>query len=127
MSSLLLLATPFLIQARMPLALLATRHILAPLQSAINQYPQVPFCLATVQPHHPQPVVLHGSVVAKAHLGLLNLISLDLVHLSMSLPEPSCTPADSPQLGAICKLADGELNPLIQIINKDTKQDWVQH
>lgn len=31
-----------------------------------------------------------------------------------------------PQLGVICKSADGGLYALIQIISKDTKQDWAQ-
>ncbi|RMC04413.1 hypothetical protein DUI87_19235 [Hirundo rustica rustica] len=30
------------------------------------------------------------------------------------------------QLGVICKFTDGGLNPLIQIISKDIKQDWPQ-
>jgi len=34
------------------------------------------------------------------------------------------TPA---QLGVICKLPEGALNPLIQIIDKDIKQDWPQN
>ncbi|KAK4820222.1 hypothetical protein QYF61_021727 [Mycteria americana] len=31
------------------------------------------------------------------------------------------------QLGVICKLTEGTLNPLIQIIDKDIKQDWPQN
>ncbi|TRZ12584.1 hypothetical protein HGM15179_014506 [Zosterops borbonicus] len=65
MTSLLLLATPFLIQARMPLALLATWAQLAHVQLAADQYPQVPFNLGTVQPHRPQPIALQGVIVAK--------------------------------------------------------------
>ncbi|KAK4819021.1 hypothetical protein QYF61_024137 [Mycteria americana] len=34
------------------------------------------------------------------------------------------TPA---QLGVICKLTEGALDPFIQIIDKDIKQDWPQH
>ena len=34
------------------------------------------------------------------------------------------TPA---QLGVICKLTEAALNPLIQIIDKDVKQDWTQN
>jgi len=30
------------------------------------------------------------------------------------------------QLGVVCKLTAGALNPLIQIIDKDVKQDWPQ-
>jgi len=31
------------------------------------------------------------------------------------------------QLGVICKVSEGALNPLIQIIDKDVKQDWTQN
>ena len=30
------------------------------------------------------------------------------------------------QLGVICKLTGGALDPLVQIINKDIKQNWPQ-
>jgi len=32
----------------------------------------------------------------------------------------------SSQLSIICKLTEGALSPLIQIINKDIKQSWPQ-
>ena len=75
MTSLLLLATLFLIQARGHWLLGHQGTLLAHGQSAADQHPQVPFCLGTVQPHHPQPVMLLGVTVAKMqilHLDLLN-------------------------------------------------------
>ncbi|KAK4831620.1 hypothetical protein QYF61_018560 [Mycteria americana] len=41
---------------------------------------------------------------------------------------PSLSQIDTPaQFGVICKLTEGALDPLIQIIDKDIKQDWPQH
>ncbi|KAK4824038.1 hypothetical protein QYF61_009629 [Mycteria americana] len=41
---------------------------------------------------------------------------------------PTLKQINSPtQLGVICKLTEGALNPLIQIIDKDVKQNWPQH
>ena len=33
----------------------------------------------------------------------------------------------TPQLGVICKLAEGALNPLINVIDEDIKEDWSWH
>ncbi|KAK4818679.1 hypothetical protein QYF61_017424 [Mycteria americana] len=67
------------------------------------------------------------------HLPLLNPIQLAPAHRS-SLSRSLCralpplrqinTPA---QLGVIFKLTEGALDPFIQIIDKDIKQDWPQH
>lgn len=43
---------------QVPLVFLGT--LLAHVQSAVSQHPQVPFCLAIIQPLCPQPVVLQG-------------------------------------------------------------------
>ncbi|RMC19292.1 hypothetical protein DUI87_03899 [Hirundo rustica rustica] len=83
MSSLLLLATPFLIQARMPLALLATWAHCWLMSSCWHQCPQVPFLLGTVQPRLPQPVTLQGVIVAKGQDSALGLINL---HLNVLCP-----------------------------------------
>ncbi|KAF4792116.1 hypothetical protein TURU_123544 [Turdus rufiventris] len=74
MTSLPLLATSFLIQAGMPLAFLATRSHCWLMFSRLYQHPQVPFCLGTVQPHHPQPITLQGVTVAKMQDSALGLI-----------------------------------------------------
>ncbi|KAK4823068.1 hypothetical protein QYF61_025407 [Mycteria americana] len=58
-TALLLLATLFLIQARMPLAFLATwAHCWL---SAVNQHPQVLLCWAASQPLFPKPVAFSTS------------------------------------------------------------------
>ncbi|KAK4807083.1 hypothetical protein QYF61_018424 [Mycteria americana] len=75
--------------------------LLAHIQLAVNQQPQVLLCLAAFQPLFPKPMALHGVVVTQIN-----------------------TPT---QLGVICKLAEGALNPLVQIIDKDIKQNWPQH
>ena len=67
------------------------------------------------------------------HLALLNLIQLALAHqssLSRSLYRaflPSSRSTLLPNFGVICRLPEGALNPLIQIIDKDIKQDWPQN
>ncbi|GAB0185992.1 cAMP-dependent protein kinase inhibitor alpha [Grus japonensis] len=129
----------FLIQARMLLAFLATWahcwQLLAHVQPAVNQHPQVLFHQAALQPLFPKPVALHGVVATQVQDLALSLVkphtvglgpSIQLVQIPLqSLPtlEQINTPAQS---GVICKLTEGALNPLIQIIDKDMKQDWPQ-
>ncbi|KAK4828847.1 LOW QUALITY PROTEIN: hypothetical protein QYF61_000904 [Mycteria americana] len=72
--------------------------LLAHIQLAMGQYPQVLFCRAAFQPLFPKP----------------SLITLKLIN----------TPT---QLGAICKLTEGTLDPLVQIIDKDVEQNWPQY
>ncbi|RMC05412.1 hypothetical protein DUI87_18603 [Hirundo rustica rustica] len=136
MTSLLLLATPFLIQARMPLALLATWAHCWLMFSCWHQCPQVPFCLGTVQPHRPQPITLQGVIVAKVQDLALGRIKLHLIGLGLSIQPIQVPLQSSPtlqqiktcsQLGVNCNLANVRLNPLIQILNKHIKQDWAQH
>ncbi|RMC17164.1 hypothetical protein DUI87_05741 [Hirundo rustica rustica] len=85
MTSLLLLATPFLIQARMPLALLATWAHCWLMFNCCHQYPQVPFLLGTVQPHHSQPIMLQGLIVAKVQDSAPGLIKLHPIGLHPSI------------------------------------------
>ncbi|KAK4822563.1 hypothetical protein QYF61_016132 [Mycteria americana] len=67
--------------------------LLAHIQAAVNQHPQVLLCLAAFQPLFPKPVALHGVVVAQVqdlgHLALLNLTQLTLAHRS-SLSRSLC-------------------------------------
>ncbi|RMC15380.1 hypothetical protein DUI87_07571 [Hirundo rustica rustica] len=136
MTSLLLLATPFLIQARMPLALLATWARCWLMFSCWHQHPQVPFLLGTVQPHHPQPVMLQGVIVAKVQGLALGLSKLHLIGLCPSI-QPFQVSLQSPppfqqidtcfQLSVICKLTNERLNTLIHVINKNIGQNWPQH
>ncbi|KAF1466761.1 Conserved oligomeric Golgi complex subunit 5, partial [Megadyptes antipodes antipodes] len=91
----------------------------AHVQPAVNQHPQVLFCQAAFQPLFPQPVALHGVVVAKVQtrpLALLNLIQLALAHrssLSRSLCRaflPSSRSALPPNLVSFVIFASSELN-----------------
>ncbi|KAK4824898.1 hypothetical protein QYF61_021138 [Mycteria americana] len=110
--------------------------LLAHIQAAVNQHPQVLFCWAAFQPLCPKPVALHGLAVTQVQDLALGLVKPHTVGLGpliqpvqiplQSLPtlKQINTPA---QLGVICKLTEGALNPFIQIIDKDIKQDWPQH
>ncbi|KAK4814174.1 hypothetical protein QYF61_010006 [Mycteria americana] len=110
--------------------------LLAHSQAAVNQHPQVLLCLAAFQPLFPKPVALHGVIVTQVQdlaLGLVKPHTIDLgpwiqpVQVPLqSLPtlKQINTPA---QLGVACKLTEGALDPLVQIIDKDIKQNWPQH
>ncbi|KAK4830327.1 hypothetical protein QYF61_010091 [Mycteria americana] len=110
--------------------------LLAHIQLAVNQHPQVLLCLEAFQPLFPKPAALHGVAVAQVQdlaLGLVKPYTIDLgpsiqpVQVPLqSLPtlQQMNTPA---QLGVICKLTEGALDPFVQIIDKDVKQNWPQH
>ncbi|TRZ13142.1 hypothetical protein HGM15179_013961 [Zosterops borbonicus] len=134
MTSLLLLATPFLIQARMPLALLAQLAQLAHVQSVINQNPQVPFCLGTAQPHCPQPVALQGVIVAKMQDSARGLIKLHLIGLCPSIQLLQVSLESHPtfqqintrsQLSVVCRFTNKRLTTLIYVINKNISLEVV--
>ncbi|KAK4821986.1 hypothetical protein QYF61_006234 [Mycteria americana] len=110
--------------------------LLAHIQAAVNQHPQVLLCQAAFQPLFPKPVALHGVAVAQVQdlaLGLVKPHTID--------PSPSIQPVQVPlqslstlqqidtptQLGVICKLTEGALDPFVQIIDKEVKQNWPQH
>ncbi|KAK4816124.1 hypothetical protein QYF61_011360 [Mycteria americana] len=88
------------------------------------------------EPLFPTPVALHGVVVTQVQdptLGFVEPRTIDLGPLTQpvqiplqSLPtlKQINTPA---QLGVVCKLAEGALDPFVQIIDKDVKQNWPQH
>ncbi|TRZ07060.1 hypothetical protein HGM15179_020047 [Zosterops borbonicus] len=61
------------------------RTLPAHVQLAIDQYPQVPFCLANVQPLCPQPAVLQGVVVAKVQNLALGLVKLNVFGFGLSI------------------------------------------
>ncbi|KAK4815581.1 hypothetical protein QYF61_004796 [Mycteria americana] len=110
--------------------------MLAHIQVAVNQHPQVLLCLAAFQPLFPKPVALHGVVVTQVQDPALSLVEPHTLG-----PSPSIQPVQVPlqslptlkqintpaQLGVICKLTEGALDPFIQIIDKDIKQNWPQH
>ncbi|KAK4806229.1 hypothetical protein QYF61_013373 [Mycteria americana] len=110
--------------------------LLAHIQAAVNQHPQVLLCQAAFQPLFPKPVALHGVAVAQVQDLALGLVKPHTIDLSPSI-QPVQVPLQSlpplkqintpTQLGVICKLTEGALDPFVQIIDKDIKQNWPQH
>ncbi|KAK4824446.1 hypothetical protein QYF61_015761 [Mycteria americana] len=110
--------------------------LLAHIQAAVNQHPQILFCLAAFQPLFPKPVALHGVAVAQVQDLALSLVEPHTIDLGpsiqpvqvplQSLPTLKQINAPTP-LGVLCKLTEGALNPFIQITDKDIKQNWPQH
>ncbi|KAK4825514.1 hypothetical protein QYF61_000027, partial [Mycteria americana] len=110
--------------------------LLAHIQPAVNQHPQVLLCQAAFQPLFPKPAALHGVAVAQVQDLALGLVKPHTIH-----PSPSIQPVQVPlqslptlqqintptQLGVICKLTESTLDPFVQIIDKDVKQNWPQH
>ncbi|RMC13980.1 hypothetical protein DUI87_09064 [Hirundo rustica rustica] len=136
MTSLLMLATPFLTQARMPLALLATWAHCWIMFSCCHQHPWVPFLLGTVQPCCPQPVTLQGVIVSKVQdlaLGLIKLLPIGLCpsiqSFQISLQGMSTFQQidTRSQLSVICKFTSERLDAYIHVINKNIEQSWPQH
>ncbi|KAK4829148.1 hypothetical protein QYF61_002363 [Mycteria americana] len=110
--------------------------LLAHIQAAVNQHSQVLLCWAAFQPLFPKPVALHGVAVVQVQdlaLGLVKPHTIDLGPSSqpVQVPLQSLPPLkqiNTPtQLGVICKLAESALDPFVQIIDKDIKQNWPQH
>ncbi|KAK4816506.1 hypothetical protein QYF61_017467 [Mycteria americana] len=110
--------------------------LLAHIQAVIDQHSQVLLCWAAFQPLFPKPVALHGVVVAQ-----VQDLALGLVEPRTTGPSPLIQPVQIPlqslptikqintpaQLGVVCKLTEGALDPFVQIIDKDVKQNWPQH
>ncbi|KAK4825916.1 hypothetical protein QYF61_003411 [Mycteria americana] len=110
--------------------------LLAHIQAAVNQHPQVLLCQAAFQPLFPKPVALHGVVVAQVKPLALGLVKPHTIDLSPSIQPvqvplqslPTLQQINTPtQLAVICKLAESALDPFVQIIDKDIKQNWPQH
>ncbi|KAK4824048.1 hypothetical protein QYF61_009639 [Mycteria americana] len=110
--------------------------LLAHIQAAVNQHPQVLFCLAAFQPLFPKPVALHGVVVTQVQDLALGLVKPHTIGLGpwiqpvqvplQSLPTLKQINTPTP-LGVVCKLTESTLDPLVQIIDKDVKQNWPQN
>ncbi|KAK4828223.1 hypothetical protein QYF61_024718 [Mycteria americana] len=110
--------------------------LLAHVQPAVNQHPQVLFHRTAVQPLVPKSAALHGVVVTQ-----VQDLALSLVEPHTIGPSPSIQPVQIPlqslptlkqiytpsQFGVICKLTEGALDPFVQIIDKDIKQNWPQY
>ncbi|KAK4812856.1 hypothetical protein QYF61_022582 [Mycteria americana] len=88
------------------------------------------------EPLFPKPVALHGVAVAQVQDPALSLVEPHTTGLSPSIQPvqvplqslPTLQQINTPaQLGVICKLTEGALDPFIQIVDKDVKQNWPQH
>ncbi|KAK4833055.1 hypothetical protein QYF61_027717 [Mycteria americana] len=110
--------------------------LLAHIQAAVNQHSQVLLCQAAFQPLFPKPVALHGVAVAQVQDLALGLVKPHTIDLGPSIQPvrvplqslPTLKQINAPtQLGVICKLAESALDPFVQIIDKDVKQNWPQH
>ncbi|KAK4809951.1 hypothetical protein QYF61_002908 [Mycteria americana] len=106
--------------------------LLAHVQPAVKQHPQVLFHRAALQPLFPKPVALHEVAVAQVQDLALSLVKPHTIDLGPSIQPvqslPTLKQINTPtQLGVICKLTEGALNPFVQIIDKDIKQNWAQH
>ncbi|KAK4810062.1 hypothetical protein QYF61_007226 [Mycteria americana] len=110
--------------------------LLAHAQPAVNQHSQVLLCQAAFQPLFPKPVALQWVAVAQVQDLALSLVEPHTIRHSPSI-QPVQIPLQSlpilkqintpAQLGVICKLSEGALDPFVQIIDKDIKQEWPQH
>ncbi|RMC21616.1 hypothetical protein DUI87_02483 [Hirundo rustica rustica] len=106
--------------------------LLAHVQSAVDQYPQVPFLLGTVQPHHPQPITLQGVIVDKMQGSELGLTKHHLTGFCRSI-QPFQVSLQSPptfqqidtcsQLSVVLKFINDKVNTLVHVINKNIKQN----
>ncbi|KAK4824546.1 hypothetical protein QYF61_016150 [Mycteria americana] len=110
--------------------------LLAHIQVAVNQHSQVLLCQAAFQPLFPKPVTLHGVAVAQVQDLALGLVKPHTIDLGPSIQPvqvplqslPTLKQINTPtQLGVVCKLTEGALDPFIQIIDKDIKQNWPKH
>ncbi|KAK4832234.1 hypothetical protein QYF61_021148 [Mycteria americana] len=110
--------------------------LLAHIQAAVNQHSQVLFRWAVFQPLFPKPVALHGVVVTQVQDPALGLVKPHTIGLGPSIQPvqiplqslPTLKQINTPaQFGVVCKLTEGALNPLVQIIDKDIKQNWPQY
>ncbi|KAK4807092.1 hypothetical protein QYF61_018433 [Mycteria americana] len=104
----------------------------AHVQLAVNQHPQVLFRQAAFQPLFPEPVALHGVVMTQVQDPALSLVEPHTIDLGPSIQPvqrlPTLKQINTPtQLGVICKLTESTLDPLVQIIDKDIKQNWPQN
>ncbi|KAK4827144.1 hypothetical protein QYF61_014738 [Mycteria americana] len=88
------------------------------------------------EPLFPNPVALHGAVVTQVQDPALGLVEPHTIGLGPSIQPvqvplqslPTLKQINTPaQLGVICKLTEGALDPLIQIIDKDIKQNWPKY
>ncbi|KAJ7422829.1 hypothetical protein BTVI_12175 [Pitangus sulphuratus] len=99
--------------------------LLAHVQLAVNQHPQVLFHWATFQPLIPKSVMLHGVVVTALGLVELHPIGFNPSIKPVQIPLeslPTLQQINTPtQFDVICKLIEDVLDPLIHIFDNDIK------
>ncbi|KAK4818032.1 hypothetical protein QYF61_004156 [Mycteria americana] len=102
------------------------RTLSAHVQLFISQYPQVLLHRAALNPFIPQPILIPGVALTQVqnphevHRGpLLELVQVPLDGI-LSLRRVNRTT----QLGVVCKLAEGALDPTVCVIDEDIKQYW---
>ncbi|XP_048790014.1 uncharacterized protein LOC125688256 [Lagopus muta] len=118
--------------AQDPICLLSCQSaLLAHIQSLVHQDPQVLLCRAALKDRSSQPVQVPGVLPAQMQNLALCRVEPHQVH-----PSPALQPVEVPlngipsfhrinrttQLGVVSKLAEGALNSLIDVINKDVKE-----
>ncbi|KAK4816954.1 hypothetical protein QYF61_025874 [Mycteria americana] len=80
--------------------------------------------------HFSQACSIAWVVVTQVQDPALSLVEPHTIGLGPSIQPslPTLKQINTPtQLGVICKLTEGALNPLVQIIDKDIKQNWPQY
>ncbi|RMB91817.1 hypothetical protein DUI87_31745 [Hirundo rustica rustica] len=137
MTSLLLLATPFLIQARMPLAFLATwAHCWLTSSQLLTSTARSLSSWALPSHTFPSLITLQRVIVAKVQDLTLGLNKLHLVRLCPSIQLFQISLQSHPifqqidihsQLSVIHKFTNQRFNTFIHIINKNIEQNWPQH
>ncbi|KAK4832137.1 hypothetical protein QYF61_020877 [Mycteria americana] len=102
--------------------------LLAHIQAAVNQHPQVFLCLAAFQPLFPKPVALHGVVVTQAQDLALCLVEPHTIGLGPSIQPvqvplqslPALKQINTPaELGVICKLKQDCSNITVRNSNQN--------
>ena len=105
-------------------------------QLLISQHPQVLLGMTALNPFISQPVLVSGVALTQVQDPTLGLVEPREVHMGrllkhvqvpldgiLSLRHVDCTT----QLGVICKLAEGALDPAVCITDEDIKQYWSQY
>ena len=102
--------------------------LLARVQLPIHQNPQVLFSRAVLHPYISWLVlILRVAVIELQDLALGFVESHEVLQdpllLALFLGSINCTT----QLSIICKLAEGTLNPTVDVIDEDVKEHWSRY
>ncbi|KAK4814406.1 hypothetical protein QYF61_018165 [Mycteria americana] len=112
------------------------RTLSAHVQLFIHQYPQVLLHRAALNPFTPQPVLIPGVALTQMQDPALGLVEPHEVHMGLLLQLvqipldgiPSLRRVNrTTQLGVVCKLAEGVLDPTVYVIDEDVKQYWSRY